>query len=66
MKYSAKEDYGRFYVLNSSGLPYDLDYPFVVVNSENEPVARFHNTLSAEMFLIMCYEGFGRIVDTRT
>ena len=66
MKYSAKEDYGRFYVLNSSGLPYDMDYPFVVVNSENEPVARFHSMLSAEMFLIMCYEGLGRIVDTRT
>ena len=52
------------HIPNTLNLPYDEAYPYVVVNTEGEPVARFIGTGPAKRFLITCLERWGRIVDT--
>ena len=52
------------HIPNTLNLPYDEAYPYVVVNTEGEPVARFIGIGSAKRFLITCLERWGRIVDT--
>ena len=52
------------HIPNTLNLPYDEAYPYVVVNSSGEPVARFVGPGVAEMFLAQCLQRWGRIVDT--
>ena len=52
------------HIPNTLDLPYDEAYPYVVVNTEGEPVARFIGIGPAKRFLITCLERWGRIVDT--
>ena len=52
------------HIPNTLNLPYDEEYPFVVVNSSWEPIARFEGPGVAEMFLVQCLQRWGRIVDT--
>ena len=52
------------HIPNTLNLAYDEAYPYVVVNTEGEPVARFIGIGLAKRFLIACLERWGRIVDT--
>ena len=44
------------HIPNTLNLPYDEAYPYVVVNTEGEPVARFIGIGPAKRFLITCLE----------
>ena len=44
------------HIPNTLNLAYDEAYPYVVVNTEGEPVARFIGIGPAKRFLITCLE----------